>query len=41
VVLRGALVDTEKMKKKHTHTHISFVLFLGVVGVVLDGCGIR
>jgi hypothetical protein len=34
VVLHGAL---EKMKKKHTF----FVLFLGVVGMVLNGCGIH
>jgi hypothetical protein len=38
VVLHGALEVTEKMKKKNTH--IFFVLFLGVVGTVVDGCGI-
>jgi hypothetical protein len=37
-VLRGALVDTEKMKKK-TNT-LFFVLFSGVMGTVLDDCDI-
>jgi hypothetical protein len=38
VVLRGALVDTEQMKKKHTHF---FILFSGVMGTVLDDCDIH
>jgi hypothetical protein len=35
VVLCGAL-DTEKMKK-----HTFFILFSGVMGAVLNGCGIH
>jgi hypothetical protein len=42
VVLYGPLVDTKKRKHTHTHTHthLFFVLFLVMVGAVVDGCGI-
>jgi hypothetical protein len=39
VVLRGALVDTEKIKIK-TNT-LFFILFPGVMGTVLDDCDIH
>jgi hypothetical protein len=31
---------SRERKKKKTHTHFFFVLFSGVMGVVLDDCGI-
>jgi hypothetical protein len=41
VVLRGALVDTEKNKKNKEKNNTFFRFFSGAVGMILDGGGIR
>jgi hypothetical protein len=38
MMLRGALVYTEKMKE---NKHTFFILFSGVMGMVLDDCNIH